>query len=126
MQITPTDIADVVVFEPRVHHDGRGWFIESFNERNIGHALGFTPHFVQDNISHSIKGALRGLHYQIVAAQGGIGGMHAHVERCGGCAVLSGLRRIGGARCSATRCERKGGCGEHEDESGAARNNVRA
>lgn len=69
MKLTATEIPDVVLIEPSVHHDGRGWFMETFSER-LFHAglreLGLsTPRpFVQDNHSCSKRGVLRGLHYQ--------------------------------------------------------------
>ena len=70
MKFTPTTIADVVLIEPRVFEDGRGWFTESFNERAFalglaGLGLAEPDPFVQDNHSSSGKGVLRGLHYQV-------------------------------------------------------------
>ncbi len=63
-------IADVVLFEPKVFGDERGFFFESFNQRNFEQAIGRTVNFVQDNHSRSAKGVLRGLHYQIQQPQG--------------------------------------------------------
>ena len=62
---TPTAIPDVVVLEPRLHGDARGFFFESYSERDFHAATGLRPRFVQDNHSRSAAGVLRGLHYQI-------------------------------------------------------------
>jgi dTDP-4-dehydrorhamnose 3,5-epimerase len=70
MNILPTTIADVWVFEPKIFHDTRGFFSESFNQENFAAATGLNPTFVQDNQAHSVRGALHGLHYQIEQAQG--------------------------------------------------------
>jgi len=70
MRVTPTAIADVLVIEPRVFADERGFFFESFNERAFTQATGITPKFVQDNHSRSVRNTLRGLHYQIRQPQG--------------------------------------------------------
>lgn len=71
MQITPTNIPDVMIIEPKVYSDDRGFFYESFNEKVFQEATGLKVHFVQDNHSRSVKGVLRGLHYQLPpAAQG--------------------------------------------------------
>lgn len=70
MKGTPTEIADVVVFEPKVFGDARGRFFESYNERAFSDATGRNVRFVQDNQSRSVKGVLRGLHYQIEQPQG--------------------------------------------------------
>lgn len=70
MQSTKTDIPDVVVFEPKVFGDARGFFYESFNENVFYEATGLRPRFVQDNHSKSAKNVLRGLHYQIQQPQG--------------------------------------------------------
>lgn len=67
---TPTDIPDVLVLEPRVFGDARGFFFESFNARDFAQATGLHVEFVQDNHSKSVRGVLRGLHYQIAHAQG--------------------------------------------------------
>ena len=69
MKFSPTAIPDVIVVEPRVFGDARGFFMESWNERAFFQA-GITGQFVQDNHSRSAKGVLRGLHYQIKQAQG--------------------------------------------------------
>jgi len=58
-------IPDIIVFEPRVFGDARGFFFESFNEREFVEAVGQRINFVQDNHSRSCKGVLRGLHYQL-------------------------------------------------------------
>ena len=68
--VTPTAIPDVLVIEPQVFGDDRGWFFESFNEKNFSIAVGQKVTFVQDNHSSSKKGVLRGLHYQIEQTQG--------------------------------------------------------
>src|SRR5947207_8836832 len=70
MKITPLDIPDVLLIEPRVFRDERGLFYESFNEKAFERESGISAHFVQDNVSHSHKNVLRGLHYQIRQAQG--------------------------------------------------------
>ena len=67
---TPTSILDVLVIEPRVFGDDRGWFFESFNEKDFSAAVGKSVNFVQDNHSSSKKGVLRGLHYQAEQTQG--------------------------------------------------------
>lgn len=67
---TPTFIPDVLVIEPRVFGDERGWFVESFNARELEVAIGRSVNFVQDNHSLSKKGILRGLHYQLEQTQG--------------------------------------------------------
>ena len=70
MRVTPTAIADVLVIQPRVFGDERGFFFESYNERAFAEATGVAPKFVQDNHSRSVKNTLRGLHYQIQQPQG--------------------------------------------------------
>ena len=67
---TPTAIADVLILEPKVFGDARGFFYESFNARDFAQATGLEVSFVQDNHSKSAKGVLRGLHYQIQHPQG--------------------------------------------------------
>lgn len=67
---TPTAIPDVLVIEPKVFGDDRGWFFESFNEKDFSVAVGQSVSFVQDNHSSSKKGVLRGLHYQTEQTQG--------------------------------------------------------
>ena len=69
-QIISTDIPDVLVLKPQVFGDARGFFLESFNQRDFEKATGLNPVFVQDNHSRSVKGVLRGLHYQIEKPQG--------------------------------------------------------
>ena len=64
MNATPTGIADVLVLEPRVFGDARGFFFESFSERRFAEAVPGAPRFVQDNHSRSSRGVLRGLHWQ--------------------------------------------------------------
>jgi dTDP-4-dehydrorhamnose 3,5-epimerase len=70
MKVTPCTIADVLLIEPRVFGDARGFFYESFNQRAFTLATGITLPFVQDNHSKSAKGVLRGLHYQVNNPQG--------------------------------------------------------
>lgn len=69
MQVIKTAIPEVLIFEPKVFGDARGFFLESFNERVMREA-GLDYHFVQDNHSRSTKNVLRGLHYQIRQPQG--------------------------------------------------------
>lgn len=70
MNFTPLQIPDVIVFEPKVFGDERGFFYESFNHARFEAAVGYPVSFVQDNHSKSVQGVLRGLHYQIQQAQG--------------------------------------------------------
>ena len=70
MKATPTAIADVLLMEPRVFGDARGFFYESFNARDFAAATGLDVNFVQDNHSKSARGVLRGLHYQVQQPQG--------------------------------------------------------
>jgi len=70
MQSIPTAIPDVLILEPRVFSDARGFFYESFNAKAFQEATGLDVQFVQDNHSKSNKGVLRGLHYQIKRPQG--------------------------------------------------------
>jgi dTDP-4-dehydrorhamnose 3,5-epimerase len=65
MKVTPTFIPDVLVIEPKVFGDSRGFFYESFNQQAFNQATGLEVQFVQDNHSRSAKGVLRGLHYQL-------------------------------------------------------------
>ncbi len=69
MNCIPTRIADVLILEPKVFGDARGFFTESFNARSFAAATGLRPTFVQDNHSKSARGVLRGLHYQLAQAQ---------------------------------------------------------
>jgi dTDP-4-dehydrorhamnose 3,5-epimerase len=71
MKVIPADIPEVLIIEPKVFGDERGFFYESFNQRAWEEATGLKRNFVQDNHSRSVKGVLRGLHYQLLpAAQG--------------------------------------------------------
>jgi dTDP-4-dehydrorhamnose 3,5-epimerase len=72
MKLIPTSLADVVILEPKVFGDDRGFFFESFNERSFMKLIGAAQdiRFVQDNHSKSAKNVLRGLHYQIRQPQG--------------------------------------------------------
>ncbi|NMG74283.1 dTDP-4-dehydrorhamnose 3,5-epimerase [Aromatoleum diolicum] len=70
MKAIPTTIPDLLVLEPKVFGDARGFFLESFNARAFRDATGLDEQFVQDNHSRSAQGVLRGLHYQIRQPQG--------------------------------------------------------
>ncbi|HIG65227.1 MAG TPA: dTDP-4-dehydrorhamnose 3,5-epimerase [Methyloprofundus sp.] len=70
MKIIQTNIPDVIILEPKVFGDNRGFFFESFNQQAFNNATGLDVQFVQDNHSRSAKGVLRGLHYQIQQPQG--------------------------------------------------------
>lgn len=68
MKFTRTEIPDVVIVEPTVHGDERGYFVETFREDKLEEFLGFKIDFIQDNESKSSRGVLRGLHYQLSTA----------------------------------------------------------
>jgi dTDP-4-dehydrorhamnose 3,5-epimerase len=70
MKVTPCAISDVLIIEPMVFGDDRGFFFESFNQAAFNKATSLNESFVQDNHSRSAKGVLRGLHYQIQQPQG--------------------------------------------------------
>ncbi len=70
MNVIATKLPDVLILEPKVFGDERGFFYESFNAKAFSEATGLDRQFVQDNHSRSQKGVLRGLHYQIDNAQG--------------------------------------------------------
>ena len=70
MIVTPSALPDVLLIEPKVFGDARGFFFESYNRRALREATGLDLDFVQDNHSRSAQGVLRGLHYQIERAQG--------------------------------------------------------
>ncbi len=70
MNVIPTPIPDVLIIEPKVFGDERGFFFESFNRRRFAELVGRDVDFVQDNHSRSAKNVLRGLHYQIQQPQG--------------------------------------------------------
>lgn len=70
MKATPTSIAGLLILEPQVFGDARGFFMESFNQKRFQEITGLDAAFVQDNHSRSAKGVLRGLHYQIQQPQG--------------------------------------------------------
>ena len=65
MKFTPQSIPDVVLIEPTVHGDNRGYFVETFRQDLFEKAVGYQVNFIQDNESKSTKGVLRGLHYQL-------------------------------------------------------------
>jgi dTDP-4-dehydrorhamnose 3,5-epimerase len=69
MNVTPTAIPEVLLLEPRVFGDDRGFFLETYHQQKYA-AAGITLPFVQDNLSRSVKGSLRGLHYQEPGGQG--------------------------------------------------------
>ena len=70
MKAVPTALPGVLVLEPKVHGDERGFFFESYNRRAFREATGLDPDFVQDNHSKSARNVLRGLHYQVRNVQG--------------------------------------------------------
>jgi dTDP-4-dehydrorhamnose 3,5-epimerase len=70
MKVTRTSLPDVVILEPKVFGDERGFFCESFNHQRFREAIGWSGAFMQDNHSRSARGVLRGLHYQIGKPQG--------------------------------------------------------
>ena len=70
MKVIASELPDVLILEPRVFGDERGFFYESFNARAFSEATGLHREFVQDNHSRSQRGVLRGLHYQLQQAQG--------------------------------------------------------
>lgn len=70
IQVTPTALPEVKLIEPKVFGDPRGYFFESFNAREFAACVQSGVEFVQDNHSRSVKGVLRGMHYQIEHAQG--------------------------------------------------------
>jgi dTDP-4-dehydrorhamnose 3,5-epimerase len=70
MKVTPLAIPEILLIEPAVYGDDRGFFFESFNQARFNEAVGADISFVQDNHSKSAKGVLRGMHYQIRQAQG--------------------------------------------------------
>ena len=70
MKVTATALPEVLIIEPKVFGDTRGFFFESFNQKAFQEATSVNLPFVQDNHSRSAKGVLRGLHYQIQQAQG--------------------------------------------------------
>lgn len=70
MNIIKTEIPDVLIIEPKVFGDERGFFMESFNQRQWEEETGLKTTFVQDNHSRSSRGVLRGLHYQVTQPQG--------------------------------------------------------
>lgn len=70
MKVSATSIPEVLIIEPKVFGDGRGFFLESFNQHTFRQAIGLAMPFVQDNHSRSARGVLRGLHYQIRQPQG--------------------------------------------------------
>ena len=80
MNVVTTDLPGVLIIEPKVFGDERGFFYESFNAKAFKEATGLDTQFVQDNHSRSQKGVLRGLHYQLENTQGQTGPGHARVK----------------------------------------------
>ena len=110
MNVIPTALPEVLLLEPRVFEDARGFFFESYNQRVFEERTGLAPRFVQSNHSRSRKDVLRGLHYQIAQpqAQAGAGGRGRGVRRRGRPAPeLAHLRQMGGRH----RCPRKTSAG---------------
>ena len=70
MEVVETDLPGVLILEPKIFGDARGFFLESYNKRVFNEATGLAMEFVQDNHSRSARGVLRGLHYQLQQAQG--------------------------------------------------------
>jgi len=70
VKVRATRLPEVLIIEPRVHADARGALFESWNRRDFAAATGLDLDFPQDNISRSVRGALRGIHYQLAPAQG--------------------------------------------------------
>jgi dTDP-4-dehydrorhamnose 3,5-epimerase len=70
MNIIPTSIPDILLLEPQVFQDSRGFFLESYNQKTFTEKLEITANFVQDNHSKSEYNVLRGLHYQSIQPQG--------------------------------------------------------
>jgi dTDP-4-dehydrorhamnose 3,5-epimerase len=70
MKVILTELSGVVLFEPRVYEDHRGFFYESYSRKTFGECTGYEGEFVQDNHSSSVRGVLRGIHYQIRQPQG--------------------------------------------------------
>ena len=70
MKVSPTILPEVLIIEPKVYGDDRGFFMESYNRREFRQVTGLEPDFVQDNHSRSVRNVLRGLHYQVRQAQG--------------------------------------------------------
>jgi len=70
MKVIQTEIHDALILEPKVFGDARGFFLESYNRRVLAEAAGIRAEFVQDNHSRSVRGVLRGLHYQLQQPQG--------------------------------------------------------
>lgn len=88
MKVTPTELPGVLLVEPRVFGDARGFFLETFQAERYA-AAGISPPFVQDNLSRSVRGTLRGLHFQEPHAQGKL----VHVLRGGVWDVAVDVRR---------------------------------
>jgi hypothetical protein len=106
MEVIRTRIPDVLILEPRVHGDARGFFLESWNAHTFHGVTGLDVQFVQDNHSRSARGVLRGLHYQIRPPAGQAGAGQPR-QRCSTwwstCAAEPDLRPVGGRRARAAR-----------------------
>lgn len=70
MRVLPTRLPEVLIVEPQVHADARGQLFESWNRHDFAAATGLELDFPQDNVARSVRGALRGIHYQLAPAQG--------------------------------------------------------
>jgi dTDP-4-dehydrorhamnose 3,5-epimerase len=70
MKVIPTALPEVLILEPRVFEDERGFFMESWSVKTFREVTGLSVQFVQDNHSHSVKNVLRGIHYQVIKPQG--------------------------------------------------------
>jgi dTDP-4-dehydrorhamnose 3,5-epimerase len=78
--VTATEIPGLLILEPKLHFDRRGYFFESFNQTEFNRLVGIEVNFVQDNHSHSVKNVVRGLHYQVPKPQGKLVRVaHGHV-----------------------------------------------
>ena len=70
MRVTATEIRDVLIFEPQIYCDQRGFFFESWRKNQFDELVGSNIDFLQENVSYSVEGVLRGLHYQLAEPQG--------------------------------------------------------
>ena len=113
MNVTPTAIPDVLLLEPKMFGDSRGFFYESFNQRAFEAAIGAPAGFVQDNHSRSGRDVLRGLHYQVEQPQGKLvrvvaGAVCASAVIGASCAIAE--FRADASQRLADKCVHVGGC----------------
>ena len=101
MQVIPTALPEVLIVEPKVFGDARGFFFESFNAKAFREATGVALEFVQDNHSRSGRGILRGLHYQLQQAQGKL----VRVARGAVFDVAVDIRRSSPGDCDNKNCD---------------------